>query len=110
MPSSRKQPYVLFCQERAEVDPALKGLSLPKLVAKCSDSWKALSPDAKSKYADMAKQYSDNGGVPGREPPPHDDDWRGRFDCYGRSMLAIKLEQRMHKSRVTTLTLPFAIS
>ncbi len=39
----RKQPYVLFCQERAELDPALRGKTLPELVALCSEQWMRLT-------------------------------------------------------------------
>ncbi len=46
---TRKQPYIIFCQERAQLDPDLKGMKLPELVSRCSDAWKALEYSQRQK-------------------------------------------------------------
>ncbi len=91
----RKQPYVLFCQEQSDVDPALRGKTLPQLVSLCNERWTSLEPRDRQRYVDMAREYNRPGAYPGSEPPPADGDWRGRFDCYGRSMAALKLKAEM---------------
>ncbi len=50
-----------------------------------------------SRYVHMATEYNRPGSYPGAEPPPADGDFRGRFDCYGRSMVALKTKEEMDK-------------
>lgn len=101
----RKQPYVLFCQEQSDVDPALRGKTLPQLVSLCNERWTSLEPRDRQRYVDMAREYNRPGAYPGSEPPPADGDWRGRFDCYGRSMAALKLKAEMAECEMENIPL-----
>ena len=87
----KKQPYVLFCQERQQMDPSLRSKSLAELVDLCSGTWRELAPGEKQKYIRMAKIYNDKrylAGGGGDFVSSADIDLAGKFNSSGQSLLA----------------------
>ncbi len=52
------------------------------------------------RYVERANHFNRPGSYPGSEAPPSDNDWRGRFDCYGRSMLALRIKDDLNKCQL----------
>ena len=104
MPKTKKQPYIFFCEERRQTDPNLKGMKLPELVEACSQAWTSLNADVRDRYVQMAKEFNECGGFFGAKSHEEDKDdeklgLKGRFDCLGRSLLAIHQQSQYEKCK-----------
>ena len=116
-PKNKKNGFIFYCEERGQIDPDLRGKKLHDLVDLCSSGWNSMSGDEKQKYTDMAKDH--NSGYYGNPPPKRASQFRGRrdsasslrenrsqirgrFDSFGRSMLALysKEEYRTYLTSV----------
>ncbi len=104
MPRVKKNGFVVFCQEKEATTPKFSGLSMSQLATndEISDLWQALSLDERQKYVDRAKEFNQSEKEKGKtfsRPPSPDGDLTGRFDCYGRSMIAMQQKELMEKCR-----------
>ena len=84
----KKNPYMLYCAERQQTEPHLKGMAMPDLVAACSDGWTAMPHQQRQRYVQQAKDI--NEGCYAVNPNPGDTNLQGRFDSFGRSLLAVQ--------------------
>jgi len=91
----KKNPFILFCTERQQTDPSLAGKNLQELVGLCAEPWQALGPERKQRYVNMAKEWNATGGL--MRVAPDEDDLTGKFDSLGRSLLALKEQERIEK-------------
>ena len=101
----KTQPFIYYCLEKQQLDPALKGKSLPELVELCGGEWTSMGPEERLPYVESAKQLN-----AGRiEPTFHSNksigqspksDLAGKFDSFGRSYLAIRNKEVQAKSEL----------
>lgn len=99
---TKKQPFVVFCEEQRQARTELADKSLPELVSLCGATWAGMSVEQRQPYKDTARQMKTGEYFPGsgggasssasatsgcRTASDDSSSARGKFDCYGRSML-----------------------
>jgi len=96
MAPKKKQPYVYFCLQKQQVDPGLKGKTLPELIDLCSEEWKSMNLVQRKPFIDTATLLTEN---PMAEPSFSSrqsietsplEDLNGKFDGFGRSFVALQ--------------------
>ena len=104
MAPKKKQPYVYFCLQKQQVDPGLKGKTLPELIDLCSEEWKSMNLVQRKPFIDTATLLTEN---PMAEPSFSSrqsieasplEDMNGKFDGFGRSFVALQSSIIQEKS------------
>jgi len=102
----RKNPFLLFCLEQEQLKPELKGKAVAQLVQLCSPSWQAMDMQARMPYVNEADAINKR-GYPGAggAAAAASGRWEGKFDCFGRSMAALKKQERLDACKCTLVKL-----
>lgn len=96
---NKVQPFALFCSEQKQTRAEFRNLGMPQLFSdkRISDMWTSLSVVDKQRYVQMAKEFNNQSYAANA---PVDTNVQGRFDSFGRSMLAKQQEDALAKCKL----------